>query len=984
MFTKISANKIGFTSKNVVSDDLDLGSKFKDQLNIDKVEFKFEEKYQKALDKTNIFWKSDFNLNSLIQSGPNIFNQSTNCFMGIPLRTYDPTITSFVIETFKETVSLEDMEYDSDSAIQDVYSGNTYIQGTGGTISYSGGYVIHRFTSSGTFVPPPGITSVETLIVAGGGGAGQNGGGGGGAGGTVYNTSVTVTPTTNYPIVVGGGGAGAASSNVSGTNGGNSTAFSLTAIGGGGGGSRDGNPSPGRNGGSGGGGAGEYVVGNRVPGTGSQGRNGGYGTTDGATTSAGGGGGGRSGLGGAGATRVGGNGGAGTAYTITGSSVYYAGGGGGGTTGAYTVGTGGVGGGGTNSNGVANTGGGGGAGTGHTVRNGGSGVVIVRYVGEVAAKPISENSIKTRGSYALKYEAGINYVGYNFSRSFSTPLNLSGCSKIYIDLRTSRTGANIKFGIHDSGGTITQYTTPTIITADTWQTIEWDISGVTTTNKDVIDQFIITIVNADAANTIYIDNIRTDEPVILDSATISWSTNFPTDMKYGRFYPAWQSVYSPDQKFSFIDSDLETYYLCIQNITASNLLYRAIITINGNNAYSKRMAINAGETGYIPFIKQYDYQAVYSTAIPNGVTDYNLIGDGTILVSTMYTSPTLAIKVKNTTASPIEFFTTTKFGDIWCKTPMITCPATNSTIVGIIDGDWGFTDDKKLINATNSSELIIPIPIISSDTTNQFEFTDVEIVYVKNSTGGIFDYSISSIVSTVNTYNLLTSVGVTKISGLEANTPHNLTINNISGNIQITAIEIIRRRKAIYDTIIMEAHQDIGIAEDLTNFKYAGQTKITPESEPLLNSSDQLFIDSDYKWLSSSFTQEFDDRNNFFQKYPIVNLDIFAGVTTGSVYFDRYRDTQTKRTTLINNYVNTLTIENDSKAQLIFNGTTINPIQLLNIRIPKIILKDKNCIDIFELYLLINAPKRYGKNLKDRLDILTTFKQIQTTKDILE
>lgn len=50
--------------------------------------------------------------------------------------------------------------------------------------------------------------------------------------------------------------------------------------------------------------------------------------------------------------------------------------------------------------------------------------------------------------------------------------------------------------------------TPTISTINAWQTINWDISAIPDGNKDFIDQIIFTIVNADAANTFYIDGLR--------------------------------------------------------------------------------------------------------------------------------------------------------------------------------------------------------------------------------------------------------------------------------------------------------------------------------------------------------------------------------------------------------------------------------------------------------------------------------------------
>ena len=84
-------------------------------------------------------------------------------------------------------------------------------------------------------------------------------------------------------------------------------------------------------------------------------------------------------------------------------------------------------------------------------------------------------------------------------------IDLTGKSTIKYDIYSSRTGANIKIGIHDSGGTTTE-TTPTINSANTWETKTWDISAVSDANKDTIDNIIITIVNADADNTFYIDN----------------------------------------------------------------------------------------------------------------------------------------------------------------------------------------------------------------------------------------------------------------------------------------------------------------------------------------------------------------------------------------------------------------------------------------------------------------------------------------------
>jgi hypothetical protein len=91
-------------------------------------------------------------------------------------------------------------------------------------------------------------------------------------------------------------------------------------------------------------------------------------------------------------------------------------------------------------------------------------------------------------------------------------IDLSGVNTLKFDVYASRMGSNLKFGIHDTGGEIAEIT-PDITTANTWQTIVADISSIPDEDKDAIDTFTITVVNADAANTFYVDNFTsgTDE-----------------------------------------------------------------------------------------------------------------------------------------------------------------------------------------------------------------------------------------------------------------------------------------------------------------------------------------------------------------------------------------------------------------------------------------------------------------------------------------
>jgi hypothetical protein len=234
-----------------------------------------------------------------------------------------------------------------------------------------------------------GLSSVSATylqVAGGGGGSGGSGGGGGGAGGYLTGTT-TLNPTQSYTVTVGAGGIGGTSSAGSlGTNGSNSQFGTLTAsVGGGTGGSFAGTTS-GATGGSGGGGS--YQSGTGGAGTSGQGNAGGS-ASSGGTRSAGAGGG-AGAVGGNGVGNVsGGAGGVGLASSISGTSTYYAGGGGGSSE-TVSGGTGGNGGGGTGAtntvsngtSGTSNTGGGGGGGySTYLAGNGGSGIVIISYVG---------------------------------------------------------------------------------------------------------------------------------------------------------------------------------------------------------------------------------------------------------------------------------------------------------------------------------------------------------------------------------------------------------------------------------------------------------------------------------------------------------------------------------------------------------------------------------------------------------------------------
>lgn len=275
----------------------------------------------------------------------------------------------------------------------------TGTKATGGVIYDDSTYFYHVFGSSGTFTPTQSITA-DILVIAGGGGGGSNSGAGGGAGGLLGFSSQSLTASP-YTVTVGAGGASNTSAGA-GANGSNSQFGGLTAaVGGGYGGGGGVVNSAGGNGGSGGGGGGRSG-GSPAGGTGTSGQGfaGGTGVNTNSTNPYGGGGG-AGGAGGNGFNSSNGYGGVGSsAYSSWGLAtgtghnvdgvVYYAGGGGSETAEyqgqspyASTLNGGYGGGGGSYRGGMANTGGGAGGNAaaiaGTSPRNGGSGLVIVRY-----------------------------------------------------------------------------------------------------------------------------------------------------------------------------------------------------------------------------------------------------------------------------------------------------------------------------------------------------------------------------------------------------------------------------------------------------------------------------------------------------------------------------------------------------------------------------------------------------------------------------
>jgi hypothetical protein len=366
---------------------------------------------------------STTNIDTAILNIPNY--TSTNVYKNVLMRGSAATEAYSLTGLWRNTAAITSITLESYNGTHNILAGSTFTlygianadigaKATGGVITYDDTYYYHTFGASGTFTPKQSLTA-DILVVAGGAGAGSYRTGGGGAGGLLGFASQSLT-TTGYTVTVGAGGAGGAESGstatgTAGNNGSDSQFGALTLVKGGGTGGWSGSVN-GVTGGSGGGAIAAPAGSTAGSATSGQGSAGGTGQWGSPYYAAGGGGG--AGAAGSNGTSASGGGAGGNGLStysswglVTGTgqnvsgTVYYAGGGAGGEfTGisATTAKAGGYGGGGSTTatssgsyssggSGVANTGGGG-AGSVSTDNanqmgrggNGGSGVVIIRYL----------------------------------------------------------------------------------------------------------------------------------------------------------------------------------------------------------------------------------------------------------------------------------------------------------------------------------------------------------------------------------------------------------------------------------------------------------------------------------------------------------------------------------------------------------------------------------------------------------------------------
>ena len=376
------------------------------------------------------------------------------------------------------------------------------------TTMASGAGVAHTFTPTETL-------SCDVLLVGGGGSGGRYHAGGGGAGGMVVGTGWSASASA-HDVFVGGGGQSStgwpSSPSTQSANGGDSSFLGQIAYGGGGGGSYQNTNTPnpnagGRDGGSGGGACGgQYgaVVWDLSGGEATKGLLTLTGTTHGyagglstaPSTHAAGGGGGAGAVGqNANYPTEAGDGGAGYANDYhTGSNITYGGGGGGGQWSTASGGTGGTGGGGNGESGV-NTGnggdgtdglGGGGGGFGgnsNTYRggNGGSGIVVIRYLSATAKA--SGGTITTYGSGASQYQVHTFTTANSSEDPVLTVVGDTANTRVQPNSRMVAAG-----GVHIIGPKVGSSAIAFDGVDDNLQitnSSDWDIVGPSTTNYTV-------------------------------------------------------------------------------------------------------------------------------------------------------------------------------------------------------------------------------------------------------------------------------------------------------------------------------------------------------------------------------------------------------------------------------------------------------------------------------------------------------------------
>lgn len=116
----------------------------------------------------------------------------------------------------------------------------------------------------------------------------------------------------------------------------------------------------------------------------------------------------------------------------------------------------------------------------------------------------SESSIITQGTYSLKGVGTTSGINDYVVRSLATAIDLSGVSWLRLDLRSDRASNNITFGIQQSVSVSASFT-PSLTSAGSFERFTWSLDDVSNGAKNSISALYITLINASASNTFYVD-----------------------------------------------------------------------------------------------------------------------------------------------------------------------------------------------------------------------------------------------------------------------------------------------------------------------------------------------------------------------------------------------------------------------------------------------------------------------------------------------
>jgi len=589
------------------------------------------------------------------------------------------------------SVEVDYMEYSTDALAQAAYVTNGVYGNTGGSTSTVGANTLHTFSSNANFTPNKAGTVGVEAWGAGGGGGYSNGKGGGGGGGGAYaaTPNVSVTAGTNYAVVRGTGGARDAAG-VAGSS--TFAATTVVALGGTG--------VNGEIGGAGGAGA---------SGTGTTKNSGGAGKNAHTDSDVGGGGGGAAGPDGVGRDGVAA---ASNAHGDGGAGDFSSGGAGGTTAGQNGAdnakgGGGGAGSGDTDgqTGGLGGTPGGGGGGTDNSGAGGtgGNGQVVVTCVTAdyLSLQAYKESTIVNQGTYSLKGVATTAANGKTLTRTIASPINLTGVNYLSFSIYSSRTGSNIKLGIHDAGGTTTE-TTPNVTGASAWQAVTWDISAVSNANKDAIDSIIITIVDATSANTFYVDGFATLVTATVETHTPATSIEATTAYVEGHVTDAGGGTVSDRGICYDTSTNPTTASSHVHNGTGTGTFNTQLTSLlSGTTYHTKAFAINGAGTSYgdeVDFLTKPGKTATPTTST-NSATE--------ILVSWTLTTGADNYHVYRAGADLGEVGNVDHYHDTGAPAPLITAGTTVATEDQAAHVDLSLSGTS-VANGANTSYTVMP------------------------------------------------------------------------------------------------------------------------------------------------------------------------------------------------------------------------------------------------------------------------------------